>query len=113
MGGRTPILGRAAARPTDLLAVAQGIAAVFEQDAYAEDQMLLAFVVETEGSEAADALARAASVPEGGDALGVAAGRLCCVLIGRSFVMESEAFESPGALERFRSAIRRQLERVE
>lgn len=78
----------------------------------AEDQMLVAFLTEVEDAGAAEALAGSASCPDG-DALGVAVGRLCCVVVGHSFVVETKSFESPGELERFREAIRLDLERAQ
>ncbi len=78
----------------------------------AEDQMLVAFLVEVGENASAEVLAASASCRDG-DALGVAAGRLCCVVIGHSVVMQTAAFETPGALGRFRDAIRRELERAQ
>jgi hypothetical protein len=89
------------------------IAAQLASDAHRkpDDQMLAAFLAEVRDAESASVLAASASCPDG-DALGVAAGRLCCVVVGHSFVAQTRSFESPGALERFRDAIHRELERA-
>ncbi len=74
-----------------------------------DEQSLMAFLVEVTDPASADVLAASASCPDG-DALGVAAGQLCCVVIGHSFVMGTKPFETAGALERFREAIRYELD---
>jgi hypothetical protein len=73
----------------------------------AQDQQFTLLVAEAASS--ADATLIAAASRVGSDArhqsLGLAAGKLCCVVIARSFVERVPAYEGAGALERFRPAL--------
>jgi hypothetical protein len=79
----------------------------------AASQQFTVFLVETASVDGARAIASAAQagkqLPH--EALGLAKGRLCCVLVARSFVIEHQAFEGPGALQRFTSDLSATLTR--
>ena len=68
---------------------------------------MLIFVAETATPEAAQLLVAAAGPGSGSSfaALGVAVGRLCAVLVSRSFVHGTPSFETQASLQRFRSAL--------
>jgi hypothetical protein len=79
----------------------------------AASQQFTVFLVETASVDGARALASAAQAGEqlAHEALGLAKGRLCCVLVARSFVIGHLAFEGPGALRRFTSDLSATLTR--
>jgi hypothetical protein len=76
----------------------------------AEDQQLLVFLADASSIEDARLLAAAAVPTESHEALGVAEGTVCCVVIGSSTVIGVPAFERDGSLERFEEPLRSALE---
>jgi hypothetical protein len=75
-------------------------------------QQLTVFLAETATEADATRLAGAALPSDWFEALGVAAGRVCCVTVARSWVDGVAPYEGPGALERFREPFTRALEPV-
>jgi hypothetical protein len=76
----------------------------------ASDQQLLVFLAEAASIEDARLLAGAAVPTESFEALGLADGAVCCVVIGSSTVVGVPAFERAGSLERFEEPLRSVLE---
>ena len=68
----------------------------------ADNQQLTVFLAEAATEADAARLAEAAVPSDWFEALGVAAGRICAVMVARSWVDGVAAYEQPGALERFR-----------
>jgi hypothetical protein len=77
----------------------------------ADSQQLTAWLVEASDEHEASALAAAAVSTDDHEAIGRSRGRLCCVLVGRSFVDGVRAHEPPGALERFGAPLEGALRR--
>jgi hypothetical protein len=67
----------------------------------ADKQQLSVFLVEAADDESASILAAAAVSTESHEAIGVAIGRTCCIIVARSFVAGVTPYEPPGALARF------------
>jgi hypothetical protein len=71
----------------------------------AEDQQLTVFLAEAATGPNAATVAGAAVSTKSFEALGVACGRACCVVVARSFVKGVRSYERPGTLERFREPV--------
>jgi hypothetical protein len=76
----------------------------------AEDQQLLVFLAEAASVDDARLLAEAAVPSESYEALGLANGAVCCVVVGSSFVVGVPAFERRGSLQRFKERLSSVLE---
>jgi hypothetical protein len=76
----------------------------------ARDQQLLVFLAETRSTQDARLIAAAAVPAESHEALGLANGSVCCVVIANSVVIGVPAFERDGSLQRFEEPLRSVLE---
>jgi hypothetical protein len=78
----------------------------------AESNYERVFVAEAASAEDAQSLSAAAVSTARHETLGVAEGRICCVLVASSIIHGQASFEAAGALERFAEPLRAILRAV-